>query len=79
MKAGIETTILMHIAIPKDAKQHALEQAITEEIALYSACATRDPTILQSHYADDHKGIALHLGPTVSPFSQVFKVNHSDH
>ena len=56
----------------------ALARVIDENFWLYSVCGTRDPILMWSHYADGHRGIALHFDASAAPFDAAYEVHYSE-
>jgi hypothetical protein len=56
--------------------QRLMAEVIEESFWIYCLTATREPILLWSHYADGHKGMALHFRPL--PFPVLFDVNYSE-
>ena len=56
--------------------QRLMAEVIEESFWIYCLTATREPILLWSHYADGHKGIALHFRPL--PFPVLLDVNYSE-
>jgi hypothetical protein len=76
-QAQFETALMLAPGIPSATHQRALEEVVNETFWIYSVCATREPILMWSHYADGHKGIALHFDARVVPFDRVFEVQYS--
>ncbi len=77
-RAQFETAVMLAPGIPAAAYQRALEEVVNETFWVYSVCATREPILMWSHYADGHKGIVLHFDARVVPFDRLFEVHYSD-
>jgi DUF2971 family protein len=77
-QANFEMAAMFAPGVPAQAYQKALEEVINETFWVYSVCATRDPILMWSHYADGHNGIALHFDARVVPFDRVFEVHYSE-
>ena len=56
----------------------ALARVIDENFWLYCVCGTRDPILMWSHYADGHRGIALHFDASAAPFDAAYEVHYSE-
>jgi hypothetical protein len=77
-QARFETDAIMSPRVPRETYQRLFVEAITENFWVYSVCATREPILMWAHYADGHKGIALHFDPGVPPFNRVLPVHYSE-
>src|SRR6202021_2172446 len=75
-KAQFERGGMLAPQIPREAYQRTFVEAIHENFWAYGVCATREPILMWTHYADGHKGIALHFNPRVTPFDRVFTVHY---
>lgn len=74
-RARFETAVTL--AVPQPARQQALVEVVNETFWMYCVCATREPILMWSHYADGHKGIALHFDAHAVPLDRVFEVHYS--
>jgi hypothetical protein len=77
-QAKFETAVMLTPQIPQQAYQTAFVETIHENFWVFSVCTTREPLLMWSHYADGHKGIALHFDSGVAPFDRVFEVQYSE-
>jgi hypothetical protein len=57
--------------------QKEFEEILDEHIRVYSVTAVRHPILLWSHYAGDHKGVALHFRRDVHPFTNAVPIRYS--
>jgi hypothetical protein len=77
-QARFETAAIVSTRVPREIYQRLFVEAINENFWVYSVCATRQPTLMWAHYADGHKGIALHFDPRVPPFNRISPVHYTD-
>jgi hypothetical protein len=78
-QARRETTAVMNPAVPQELRQRALIEVINENFWVYCACATREPILMWSHYADGHRGLALHFDARLPPFVRyLFEVDYRE-
>ena len=76
-QARFETAVVMSPAITQEVRQRKLIEVIEESFWVYCACATRNPILMWSHYADGHRGLALHFDPRLPPFDRyLFNVDY---
>jgi hypothetical protein len=78
-QARFETVAMMNPAVPQEARQRALIEVINENFWVYCASATREPILMWSHYADGHRGLALHFDARLPPFDRyLFEVDYGE-
>jgi hypothetical protein len=66
----------MNVPTTEGMTQRLMAEVIDESFWIYCLTAIREPILLWSHYADGHKGIALHFEPVSFPI--LFEVDYSE-
>ena len=68
----------MRLPIGDVAIKRMMAEGVEESFWVYCVTATRDPILMWSHYADGHKGIALHFDPAHFPIQNLYEVHYDD-